>query len=708
MRVLLVDPSDRGGIRAYTDMVADGLASAGADVEVLTVRGADGSARVLARLPVQSWGRPAGAGARFLAGRAVAWFASARTVVRTVRERQPDVVHFQAGFNRRFDKLLLRRLRSRVTVAWTAHDVLPFERTPADERRFAGIYRAADVVIVHNEPAAAAVRELAGVDAVVVRHPLPARLQSEGKDAARRRLGLPVGGRLLVAAGFVRPYKGYDLLADVWESLGAGAPRLLVVGEALGPEGEAVLERLARMPNVIVRNGFVPDDEFRLALEAADAALLPYSEASDSGVLHLARASSVPVLAADVPQLAAVVEETQAGRVLPRTLDAWRAAVVGELPPPPPEGERTAASVGADHLAAYRRLHLLAYTDATEVGGAELVLGALLRSLDPDIDVTVGGVDKHVVETVAAQRPRARTTLLRPVRGKFDALRILEHVRRVWALRPDVMHAHLRHPWSCQYGILAGVLAPGVAVVAVEVATLHTTSAVQRRLKRWTSRRLAAHVAVGQRSARMVEEAAGLPAGSIRTIYLGVEDHGVPPRRERDRFRAGYVGRLSPEKGVSDLIRALPLLPDTELVVVGDGPERSSLAELANELGVDDRITFTGWRDDARAAFADFDVLVLPSSSEGLPLVLVEAMLAELPVVATDVGSVPEAVSDGETGVLLAPGSPPAIAAALERLRDDPGLRVRMGKAGRREALQRFSPEAAARAFAQLYEEVRR
>jgi glycosyltransferase involved in cell wall biosynthesis len=718
VRVLLIDPSDRGGIRAYTGLVADGLRAAGAEPAVLTTSGEDDFGNtaypVLRMLPTQSWGRPADAGPRWAAGRAMSWLAAARTVRSVVRHRQPDVVHFQAGLNRRFDARLLRRLRKQAKVVWTAHDVLPFERTPADERRFAEIYRAADVVIVHNEPAAAAVRELAGVEAVVVAHPLPPRDGGAQKQEARQQLGLRPDGRLLVAAGFIRPYKGYDLLADVWERLGDDAPRLLVVGEALSDEGRSILERLERSPRVVVRSGYVPDDEFRLAIGAADAVLLPYEEASDSGVLHLARVSGVPVLASDVEQLAAVIERTRAGRVLPRTTDAWAEAVRGDLPDPPPTPDRPPSAVGEDHLAAYggaasrSRLRLMTYTDATTIGGAELALATLVRSFDPDVEVTVAGVDAAVVEWIAAQRPGAQTTLLRPVRGKFDVLRISAHVRRMRALRPDVLHAQLRHPWSCQYGILAGLLTPGVKVVVVEAATLGTDSAVQRLVKRWASRHVDAHVAVGERSARIIERAAGLPPNSVRTIYLGVEDRELPARGGAGgAFRVGCLSRLSPEKCLDDLIRAMQWLPGTELILVGDGPERSTLEQLARALRLDGSVTFTGWRDDARATLAKMDVVALPSRSESLPLVIVEAMLAELPVVATDVGSVAEAVKDGITGVIVPVGSPRALATAVQSLRDDPQLRRRMGAEARRIALSRFSPASTARAFRALYDEVR-
>src|SRR5207302_6028335 len=113
---------------------------------------------------------------------------------------------------------------------------------------------------------------------------------------------------------------------------------------------------------------------------------------------------------------------------------------------------------------------------------------------------------------------------------------------------------------------------------------------------------------------------------------------------------------------------ALATRPDAALVLVGDGPERRSLAALAGDLGLDDRVLFAGWQTQPRRYLTTVDVFALPSRFEGFPLAVVEAMLAELPVVASAVGSVPEAVREGETGLLVPPDDPARLAAALRRL----------------------------------------
>ena len=167
----------------------------------------------------------------------------------------------------------------------------------------------------------------------------------------------------------------------------------------------------------------------------------------------------------------------------------------------------------------------------------------------------------------------------------------------------------------------------------------------------------------------------------------------------------GTIGRLDRQKGFDLVLRSLVELPDSHLVIIGDGPERGALEQLAAELGVAARTEFQGWRDDPRRHLTTFDVFVAPSRFEGFPLVIVEAMLAGLPVVASAVGSVAEAVVDGRTGLLVPPEDPRALARALAALLGDSGRRMSMGAAGREHA-QAFTPRAMALAYERLYHEI--
>jgi glycosyltransferase involved in cell wall biosynthesis len=147
-----------------------------------------------------------------------------------------------------------------------------------------------------------------------------------------------------------------------------------------------------------------------------------------------------------------------------------------------------------------------------------------------------------------------------------------------------------------------------------------------------------------------------------------------------------------------------PRWPKLRLVIVGQGPERDALEALATELGIGAVVRFAGLRPQVPSFHYLFDVSVLCSVSEGFPNSLVEAMAAERPIVATDVGGVRDAVRDGETGLLVPPGSPTQLAEAIESLLGDPSLRQAMGKAGSRIARERFHARVVIASLQDLYD----
>jgi glycosyltransferase involved in cell wall biosynthesis len=156
-------------------------------------------------------------------------------------------------------------------------------------------------------------------------------------------------------------------------------------------------------------------------------------------------------------------------------------------------------------------------------------------------------------------------------------------------------------------------------------------------------------------------------------------------------------GRLMPGKGQETLLRAAPAIlarhPATRFVLLGAdaGGERARLRALARRLGVESAFELAPWTADPRPIFEAADVVTLPSRTEGFGRVLVEAACLEKPVVASRVGGIPEVVVDGETVLLVAPDDPSALAEALNRLLADPGLRAKLGAAGRLRATERFS-----------------
>jgi glycosyltransferase involved in cell wall biosynthesis len=354
-----------------------------------------------------------------------------------------------------------------------------------------------------------------------------------------------------------------------------------------------------------------------------------------------------------------------------------------------------------------RTLRVAFYCDSHEIGGAEMSLANLLSALDPRIEAVVLGTHSRIVEWVASHRKAVATVVLPPIGRKRDVRAIAAHYRAIRRLRPDILHVSLNSPWASHWAILSGLAAPGVRVVAVEQLPRPTASLRQRLLKRFTARRLAAQVAVGKRSADEVARLAGVPRSAIRTIYNCVPELDLEPLpRPSNGPVVGSLGRLEPQKGFDVLVRALPELPGVTAVLVGEGSERDRLVNVAESLDVAGQLVLTGWSEEARRHLTTFDVFVLPSRFEGFPLVLVEAMLAGLPIVATDVGSVAEAVLDTEVGLLVPPEDPHALGAALHRLLDEPERAREMGSRGRELARERFSLGAMARAYEALYDEV--
>lgn len=354
-------------------------------------------------------------------------------------------------------------------------------------------------------------------------------------------------------------------------------------------------------------------------------------------------------------------------------------------------------------------LRVAFYTDADERGGAEVSLRTLLEHLPEDVAATVVGTDQDLIDWVAGVRADTQAVVVPAVGGKTSLGPILAHRRALARLRPHVVHCNLNEMADARWAVLAATTLRHARVIAVEHSPIAPIERSVMVLKRLGSRRLAAHVAVGEWSARATEAAVGLAAGSVRTIHNGVPERaapGPPRERQQDGMVVGTLARLDPLKGLDRLVTAAARLDGIRVLIIGEGPQRAALEEQVRQLGVEERVDLRGWDDQPRRALDEMDVFALPSDIEGFPLSIVEAMLAGLPVVASDVGSVGEAVVHDHTGYLVAPGDIDGLTAALERLTHDPECRARFGAAGRARALERFTARRMADAYVALYREV--
>ena len=341
----------------YTSMVAQGLEAAGLEPVFLASRhlvepGIAGAWQVKRWLPAPRWPRPPGAKAIPAWRQAVTWLFCSATILFATIVLRPKVVHFQHPIHWRLDPLLVKLLRLFTVVAWTAHDVLPHDGGRNADARASRLYNAVDVVLVHSQPAGEQVLKLSGVSAIVIDHPVRTVENKPDRSTARRILGLDPDRRVAAAVGFIRAYKGYALLADIWETMGAEAPLLLVMGELVDDSERLTIQRLQVCVNTDIRLGYASEQDIIAAMAAADIILLPHAKGSDSGSLHVARALGTPVISSDSPQLASVVESNGAGLVLPREARRWAAALSGVLPPPPPPPPAP-VETGRAHAQAY-------------------------------------------------------------------------------------------------------------------------------------------------------------------------------------------------------------------------------------------------------------------------------------------------------------------------------------------------------------------
>ena len=279
--------------------------------------------------------------------------------------------------------------------------------------------------------------------------------------------------------------------------------------------------------------------------------------------------------------------------------------------------------------------------------------------------------------------------------------------------RIDVLHAHKFG--SNLWGSIVGSAARVPAIVAHEHSWAGEAGTLRRALDRWLiAPAVGAFVAVSSADAAQMTAVEGIDPGLIRVIPNGVPawPDGLPSLRGELGIPAaapvvGYVGRLTPIKALDVLLDAAAgasaSLPGLRVLVAGSGSDEERLRARAAELGLGETVVFLGARDDVGAVLASVDVSVICSDSEGMPLSVLEAMAAGLPVVATRVGGLPEIVEHDVTGLLVAPRDPHALGRALTELFQDPARRLRLGAAARERHHERYDLDVVVRRIEDLY-----
>lgn len=278
----------------------------------------------------------------------------------------------------------------------------------------------------------------------------------------------------------------------------------------------------------------------------------------------------------------------------------------------------------------------------------------------------------------------------------------------------DLIHTH--NEKALFYGAIAGLLS-GVPVVHTKHGKNPIT--LRARLRNNLLARLCKKIiAVSRDAALQCIEEEHISANKVMVILNGVDIDAFATRMDAQLCRSslgiddgvpiiGIVARLAEVKDHSTLFQACKILSDNRidfrLLVIGDGPLKSKLVKLADSLGLENTIIFTGTRHDIPDLLNTMDIFVLSSISEGISLTLIEAMSCYLPIVATNVGGNPEVIIDGETGFLVPSQNAEALADKLMLLMKMPDVRRRMGEAGRDRAVKLFSMQKAVMNYEKCY-----
>jgi len=353
-----------------------------------------------------------------------------------------------------------------------------------------------------------------------------------------------------------------------------------------------------------------------------------------------------------------------------------------------------------------KKIRVLHCLETVGSGGVEQRRLSLVNRLDPE------RYEQHLICTKAVgglpekfQMAGCSITEVGVLNGIFDRRPYKEALKVAKDFRPDIIHGAVYE--GVALAAVVGRLARVPIVVGEETSDPQTRSWKGSLLYRMITAATHHMVAVSPAVETYLRQGIKLPKSKVSMIANGVAEKPSAKREDILRVRdeigvepgdyvIGTVGRLFDEhKRVSDLIRALPNViehvPGVKLLIVGTGPDEDKLRDLALELDVKDRVFFAGYQADPQAYYEVMDVFALASASEAFGLVLVEAMFAGLPVVATRTGGIPKVVCEGETALLVDTYSPSALAGALVRIFEDPERALAMGTKGRLRARKYFS-----------------
>ena len=364
----------------------------------------------------------------------------------------------------------------------------------------------------------------------------------------------------------------------------------------------------------------------------------------------------------------------------------------------------------------HRKARVLYLSHAFMVGGAEEMVLNLVRHLPDRFEPAVmcinqaGPIGEEIRRTGV---PFAVLGLTPGVSRPLDVLRLRDAVQ---AMAPDIVHTFLLT--GSLYGRFAAMMSGVPIVIGTEVNIYEKKKPLHARLERWLMNGTDAVIASAESVKEHYIAQVGADPAKVGVIYNAVDWAQLQTTMNRVEFRtsigvpldapaAGIIARLTEQKAHRVLFEALaqdPALAPMHLVVVGDGELRNDLHSRAESLGIFNRVHFLGARRDLGNILGAIDIFTMPSFWEGLPLSMVLAMGAGLPVVASRVAGIPEVVHDRVSGLLVDAGDATQLADALGALVHDGALRARLGAAAREYVRPRFGVDGYVAAIAGLYD----
>lgn len=362
----------------------------------------------------------------------------------------------------------------------------------------------------------------------------------------------------------------------------------------------------------------------------------------------------------------------------------------------------------------FRPVRLLLVADSLDVGGAERHVVDLASALARQgHSVTLACSIQGALAPLAEQAGvRVQALLRRLIKRRKSPRYAWELARLVRRECFDLVHAHMFASALASAEALAGTETP---LVITEHSQAAWRSPYACRCSQWAYSRAKHIIAVSREIKWRLVEQDGVPYDRVSVIMNAVSPAPLQalikapdlPGVPEASALVGVVTRLQPEKGVAYFIEAaaaiLQRLPRVHFLIIGDGPRRRALQMYAEQLGIQKHVHFLGFRLDARAIVASLDVLVVPSLSEGTPLVTLEAMAAGVPVVASAVGGIPEQVKHEGEGLLVPPGNALALGEAILRLLANPSWARMLGQAGRQRVAAQFRLETMVKQTEDLY-----